>query len=733
MSSGKGGRKFTGPPPTTRSNKKAKLEHSTTSVNSRALDTTTTAAGENLWTDIDNRLFGTAADESQVFDSLQSFFKLLSKVSPIDESQVQKIAEASPLTPSDGGGLSAAISIDENLTFHVNLSPENECEIFLKSNGQNKFLLPTIGDVFDILGDYVGDSSALDLMLPGIFADIGSGLSIDGLTFSFSSHASPSLSFGISLEFDANSVLAKNIGLKEILLKVDLTTTPNCTLLNSYLEIALGEIRIGAVLPTSPDDLWSFTLVPSENKVTFGTLLRTVQLGDLTNTGIYSLTDSGDSPFITELSIGISNSTGIESFYFSVESTFSAEVGTVIFSKPMAFLNITSPFDAANRGTHLGLYFEIQIGSSLEPIICGGLLSYSGGKEGGLTGSISAHIVGTVQVEDIFDLSEAGDDVKLSIEELDLELDIGKVGVSNSSFVFNYGEKPSFTLSWEGMKIEVGGTKKLDLHLSVPVGDLTANLISYVHVEYIKDDPDNNGKSTKRFSTDIQVHDNLIEDGLALLGDAGDSIIEKKELTLAIEKTGRKTLFLMPDGLIPDPIRLGGADGLVLSNARGFVKPGKRLAFGAGGSLELNMLGFSTVLEGELSVQRRGIVGRMGYRGEIAIGKHVKLTSFFVEFAVGQAGGETTFTLYEKEGNLKLIMAMLPGAPPVPYPTSFDLTYPEELSIKGLIEAFVGEVPIPSEIGEIVVISGTPDETTLVKGDLKIEFDIVAIYFKIDW
>ena len=70
MSSGKGGRKFTGPPPTTRSNKKAKLEHSTTSVNSRALDTTTTAAGENLWTDIDNRLFGTAADESQVFDSL---------------------------------------------------------------------------------------------------------------------------------------------------------------------------------------------------------------------------------------------------------------------------------------------------------------------------------------------------------------------------------------------------------------------------------------------------------------------------------------------------------------------------------------------------------------------------------------------------------------------------------------------------------------------------------------
>ena len=64
----------------------------------------------------------------------QSFFKLLSKVSLTYESQVQNIDEASPLTPSDGVGFSVAISIYENLAFCVNHSPENECEIFLKSN-----------------------------------------------------------------------------------------------------------------------------------------------------------------------------------------------------------------------------------------------------------------------------------------------------------------------------------------------------------------------------------------------------------------------------------------------------------------------------------------------------------------------------------------------------------------------------------------------------------------------
>ena len=49
-------------------------------------------------------------------------------------------------------------------------------------------------------------------------------------------------------------------------------------------------------------------------------------------------------------------------------------VGAVKVPKPMAFLPITSLFNAANHGTHMVPNFEIQIGSSLEPIICGEFL-----------------------------------------------------------------------------------------------------------------------------------------------------------------------------------------------------------------------------------------------------------------------------------------------------------------------------------------------------------------------
>ena len=49
--------------------------------------------------------------------------------------------------------------------------------------------------------------------------------------------------------------------------------------------------------------------------------------------------------------------------------------------------------------------------------------------------------VGTVQIKYILDLSEADDFVKLIIEDLELDFDIGKVGVINFSFVFKYDEK----------------------------------------------------------------------------------------------------------------------------------------------------------------------------------------------------------------------------------------------------------------------------------------------------
>jgi hypothetical protein len=697
-------------------------------------------AGTNLWTEIDRILYETVSRDSQLFKLFEDgIFKVLSKVTSFEETDLRRIAEALMPSPNEDGSISIVIDIKGNKSFHLNLSPaEKQCTIFLTQDGENKFSLPTIKEMFGILTSYMGNNSVAEALLPesvvDSIPDIGFELTIEELTFSFGMDSDPVLNFKMSMDFDDKSILAKNIGLNGISSDVSVTASESDGMsLNSDLVFKLRNIEIGATSPASFEDPWTFVLLPNESgMVTLDTLLQTCHLGDLSDTGIYSLTN-GPSPNVTDLNLLIDSATGeITFFSFAVESTFSGGVGVLTYSNPSASLEIVSPFDKESRSITLELGFEIYIGS-IGPVNCSGVLMYSGGRDGGLSGVINAQIVGTVELEDVFDLSEVGD-LELNIEELNLEIDIGSVSVTDPSFAFNYNEDPSFLLEWDGMRIEVGGEKKLDLYLSIPVGNLTANLISHVHVGYIKDDPDTSGMSTKTFSTDIQVHNNLIGDGLALLGGAGDYIIDQKQLTMTIEKSGRKTLFLLPDGLIPDQITIGGTEnGLVLSDVTGFVKPGRKLEFGAGGKLELNMLGLTTVLEGEITVQKTGIVGRMGYIGEITIGRHVKLTSFFVEFGIGRAGGETTFTLYDKPGNLKLIMAMTPSAPPVPYPTSFDLTYPGELSIPALLEAFVGEVPVPREIGEIVVISGTPDEMTLVKGDLKIEFDILAMYFKVDW
>lgn len=122
--------------------------------------------------------------------------------------------------------------------------------------------------------------------------------------------------------------------------------------------------------------------------------------------------------------------------------------------------------------------------------------------------------------------------------------------------------------------------------------------------------------------------------------------------------------------------------------------------------------------------------------GDFQIGAHVIVKQFgfnLVLGAVSSAGGESQFLLYDKYGMLSIELGITPAM--VPFPKQFTLLYPGELTVIGLIEAFLGESNftelVPDEIGKLVRIYGLPKEGG--DGEIIISFDILEVEFEIDW
>jgi hypothetical protein len=104
----------------------------------------------------------------------------------------------------------------------------------------------------------------------------------------------------------------------------------------------------------------------------------------------------------------------------------------------------------------------VEIGS-IAPIDCFGSLQHSGGQtQGTLTSSIN----GILYIHNIFDFDVA-DSGALSffIPAICLDLDFGGITFSNPAFSLIVNTHEMYSLSWDGMYVEVGGEKKLDLRL----------------------------------------------------------------------------------------------------------------------------------------------------------------------------------------------------------------------------------------------------------------------------
>ena len=136
-----------------------------------------------------------------------------------------------------------------------------------------------------------------------------------------------------------------------------------------------------------------------------------------------------------------------------------------------------------------------------------------------------------------------------------------------------------------------------------------------------------------------------------------------------------------------------------------------------------------------------GISGSLTFQPEqpIKIGSQISLSSFtltmgFTSIGVPVGGASGDFLLGDKEGTLMLEMTAT--VPPVPVPTSFELLYPGELSLQGIVDVFLGEnsLNFPGFMGNAVKITGTKKaEESGTFNPLWIYFDIKSIAFGIDW
>ena len=623
--------------------------------------------------------------------------------------------------------------------------------ICILRNGSPCFELPSIEHIFELLRATVSLTGSLGESIPAPILEIGKGFSLNGLAFFWPLGETPSMMWGIRLEFDKESGFARELGLKDIHLTFELSFLNEGVFLNVQSLLSIGKIRIAGTMPFYDQDPFVFHLVTDEDeRVTIDCLTGIGNIGNIIDdTGFFELADNNTG--IESLHIGLGRR-GVEFFDVAVASTINTKIGKVEIKNPFVSLSLESPFRGNDRSASLFYTFSLKIGSS-KPVKFSGALTCHNKK---LSGAITGVFMGSFGIDDILSLSN--DDMPPDLEltdDMKISFDLSKLQFSEPSLSFTFGEERTMSFDSSLISATIGGPEKLVLECSFPAAAQTNDLLDTIGFQYTRR-LDGGNQSSKKFYTYIVVQGNDIENGLKLLGSFADSIIERERLRFSIEKRRRKTRVYFPnDALIPSQIVLGGDEkGLTLSEMNGFISPRRRLlSFGFEAKLELDLIGLRKItLEGALVVSPRALEGSLAFtpNDPINIGKHIRMVSFAIEFAAKSTppfmptgGGRTDFELFDLadensngEGTLELIMGFTPPAPPappVPYPEKFVLSYPGELSIKGIIDIFLGEgtVSLPHEIGRLFVIKGPIEENC--HSDLIVEFDVIDVYFRLEW
>jgi len=670
---------------------------------------------------------------AQVIGPFLSLVSQMSGVTNFDELQTIQFANT-PYTEVRQAVVRLGNSNGYDWRLLVNIIQEVGVTFCITRNGSNVFDLPSIRNIFEMLGGAVefSDIGSLISSIPDPILDIGNGLSVSGVSFLWPFGTNPSIRCGLNFDFEKDSPFARNLGLKAIYQSIQIKFLPGGLVFNTRFDLSIGEIKLVGVAPASKDDPFVLALDTPEPVALCDLVSSIPGIGDLTNTGLDKL--ASEDAKVEFLEIGLGRG-GVEFFNLSVASNLAPQLGRVKAVDPSTSLNLISPF-TRNRSVSLFYGLSLEVDNFEHSFELSGGLTY---ESRDISGVVNGTMNGRLGLTDIFDIDSNDMPPDLEItEDMKISFDLTQVKIDEPSISLAFGDDKILTFASSTFSVAVGGPEQLALNFSFPTAVATNGLLDAVQLEY-KKRVDGQRKPWSKVTAIIPTKGNVIEDGLKLVdGGFGQAIINLGEVQVEAEKKGRKVNFLMPSSLLPQSITFGSEEeGLTLSNAKGFITPGKgrALEFGVGGQLEFNILGLSSfMLGGELSVGRRGFTGLMQYEGDMKIGKHVILHSLGVIFEVigtmPQAGATTTFSLYGEDGEFQFTMSMVGS---VPYPSSFNLSYPGEMSISGVVDAFLGDkVRVPDAIGKIIVLTGTFNPDTSEYSSLQLYFDIAAIEFAID-
>lgn len=516
--------------------------------------------------------------------------------------------------------IAAKIDVGSSRFFNILAPNFSKCVFFLTQEyedenkpgetvSKNLFKLGSLNELMEVLGTFAPVTQFSSEILPQVIIDMCSGeVTLENLQFIMFANDLPCLTMDVNYGFQIGNSFATALGIKSIGSSIKLTFgETHCAIdVSMSLTLSIGIKLVGK----RTNEMFIVSYEPDgQPPVTLGHLANGMTgLKSVMKSGVEGLAD--DSCNVKDLTLVFQNHS-FDSLMMSVQSTFEGDVGKVQYSEPYAFLDIKDPLGKF-RTIDLGLGFNLSIGS-LKNIKVIGILQHI--KNEGLKGRLYATIVGTVKVKDVFDL----EDNDLTIEIPNMlpanKLDVAELGIKNPQFAFVYDEKPAIEVGWDGMSIVVGGTSKLEVHLTIPTG---IEELTKVHLKYLKDDGD--GESVKRLETEfsLQGEDNFVADGIKLLGRVGESIVEKNTdpIILAIEKSDKEFRLYMPKNLIPPTVNFGGENGLTLRDTSCFLeRGGNKMNFGVEGSLTVNMLGKPIVFTGGLSV-----LPPRGFEGTLSVG-----------------------------------------------------------------------------------------------------------------
>eukprot|EP00588_Corethron_pennatum_P006778 CAMPEP_0194283108 /NCGR_PEP_ID=MMETSP0169-20130528/24690_1 /TAXON_ID=218684 /ORGANISM="Corethron pennatum, Strain L29A3" /LENGTH=1203 /DNA_ID=CAMNT_0039028643 /DNA_START=10 /DNA_END=3621 /DNA_ORIENTATION=+ len=713
----------------------------------------------NFWSRLDTRLSRKAGNSQAVMEWFVEFMKLISGESigtSIIAAADGRIPDWTPHESSDHTALE--VDVGSGIIFYVSMHRQSSSsfsyKLFLTKDDANEFRLDNLAVFLEHLATFTGEQRSIHL--PDIVEEICEHLHIKNCAFVFHEGSSdpPRLEMEVSFAFGKDG-LAADMALHSISQHLKFRMVPvgevspdlsGITLgvsLSSYLEIALGkegDYIISVFAPRDPTDTWKFDLhSKSGDGVRLKSLLDCFKHDSFTD----SLNDNAEfkhlvgdqhqNIVVNDMQLGFYG-TNVAFFYIDIGvSHIQHSVQHIKFSRPRAFFYVSNPF-SGNREITASIAFDINFNDSSHPFHCNGTVSYNNTTKH-LDGTLGASVKGTFNLKQLFHPSR--DLISLNIKEIgDLHLadHLGKLSISNPSFLVRYSENPSVVLSWDGMMVDLDRQGKVALQLRVPLEDIPGHLLDAVRVEYDNKNPDPE-KVIEKFTAELAVKDNLIEKGLKVMGITPD----QDHLDFTIEIVNRQTRFLFPENILSSKADFGKDKFRVHVDNFYALPTSTDFEVGLSASADLWMWSANGKSEGkhiqvigDLCIGEFGLTGSLTLNADFKIGAHFRITSLSLSFSeqegLIEAEVDSRFIIEHGDstasGELDIGMDIVGE---IAVPTLFKVEYPGELSVKGIADVFLGlDLKwIPDFIGRVFVVKGVGSSP------LKIDFNMKNSHFRI--